>query len=228
MKHFLTFLFTFLLSHIFVMGQISTTNVLDPLCGLTINVFGDSYVANHLKPASESWHAKVAQAHGMKYNNYGRNGSCVAFDRERFGPAMLKRYTIMNDTADIVLVIAGHNDASMCGDNKDSLDIFRQSLDSLLTLLHQKYPTGRIGWVTPWYVDRPGFSQASAIIRDVCRQHDVPVLDNCNADCIIKVRDAEFRRKYFQSPHDTAHLNDAGHDLFFPIGEEFIKSLAVR
>lgn len=200
----------------------------DPLHGLTINVFGDSYVANHLKPVSESWHAKVAAAHGMKYNNYGRNGSCIAFDRERFGPAMLKRYMIMCDTADIVLIIAGHNDASMCGIDNDSLQIVRESLDSLLTLLRQKYPNGRIGWVTPWYVDRAGFNEVTDIIKEVCAKHDVPILDNCTADCVIKVRDSEFRRKYFQSPNDTAHLNDAGHNLFVPIGDQFLKSLVAQ
>lgn len=50
---------------------------------------------------------------GMNYINFGRNGSSVAYDRsaDGFGPAMTERYKEMPDTADFVVVIAGHNDA---------------------------------------------------------------------------------------------------------------------
>ena len=82
----------------------------DPLKGKTINVIGDSYVANHRQDAALTWHAKVAQAHGMKYNNYGRNGASVAYDRSAsgFGRALADRYTEMAPDADIILIIAGH------------------------------------------------------------------------------------------------------------------------
>lgn len=48
---------------------------------------------------------------GMNYINFGRNGSSVAYDRtaDGFGPAMTERYKEMPDTADFVVVIAGHN-----------------------------------------------------------------------------------------------------------------------
>ena len=62
-------------------------------------------------------------------------------------------------------------------------------------------------------------------IMAICAKHNVPVLDNYKEDCIIKVRDAEFRKKYFQGANDTAHLNDAGHDLFMSVGEEFLLNL---
>ena len=99
-----------------------------------INVLGDSYVANHLRPAEESWHYKMAQQLDMTYNNYGRNGSCVAFDRSHdgkfnFGPALWVRYTAMDPNADYVLIIAGHNDAVKVGTNADSLKMFKDSLD---------------------------------------------------------------------------------------------------
>ena len=41
----------------------------------TINVIGDSYVANHKAPKEEAWHYKMAKAMGMKYNNYGKTGA---------------------------------------------------------------------------------------------------------------------------------------------------------
>lgn len=126
-------------------------NLADILKGKIINVIGDSYVRNHKRPYTEAWHAKFAEKYDMKYNNYGRNGGCVAFDRSKdgFGPSMMVRYKDMDDNADIVLIIAGHNDAEKIKNSADSLAMFGDSLDLLLTELQHKYPNGKIGYVTP-------------------------------------------------------------------------------
>ncbi len=205
------------------------------LCGghamaQTINVIGDSYVANHREAKELSWHYKAAQELGLTYNNYGRNGSCVAFDRTHdgrfnFGPAMWQRYVAMDPEADIVIIIAGHNDADKVKDNKDSLRMFRDSLDLMLTRIEAHCPKAKIGYITPWYVDRPGFKQVCKVISQVCKKHGIPVLCNYTKDCVIRVRDDEFRSRYFQGPKDTAHLNAEGHDLFLPVGRSFIESL---
>jgi len=199
---------------------------LPSLEGKIINVFGDSYVKNHRKPFEEAWHYKVAARLGMVYNNYGRNGSCIAFDRTKdgFGPSMLVRYREMGPKADYVLVIAGHNDADKIGLSVDSLVMFRDSLERFCTLLQEKYPTAKIGFVTPWDVPRDGFAQVNGVIRSVCAKHNIPVLDAARTGGIA-VGDPEFRKKYFQSPNDTAHLNGAGHDLLLDWGEAFLRSL---
>lgn len=200
----------------------------DPLKGKTINVIGDSYVANHRQDPSLTWVAKVAKAHGMTYNNYGRNGASIAYDRsaQGFGRALADRYTEMAPDADIVLIVAGHNDASMIGTSADSLQTFRTRLESLITGLKQKYPNAQIGYVTPWYIDRPGFQQVVRTVNEVCMQQNIPVLDNYNDRCVIRVRDTEFRRQYFQGENDTAHLNASGHDLYMPVGEMFLRRMA--
>ena len=71
----------------------------DDFSGKTMCVFGDSYVANHLRPYTEAWHSKVAERMGMKYINFGRNGSSIAFDRskEGFGREMTERYKELPD-----------------------------------------------------------------------------------------------------------------------------------
>jgi lysophospholipase L1-like esterase len=189
-----------------------------------LNIIGDSYVANHRRPAEEAWHAKMAAELGLKYNNYGRNGSCVAFDRTHdgkynFGPAMWVRYTEMSPDADYVLIIAGHNDAGKVGESADSLKMFADSLEVLLTGIEKLCPKARIGYVTPWYVDRPGFAPVCKVIKEVCKRHEIPVLYNYDENCVIQVRDAAFRKKYFQGTNDTAHLNAEGHDLFLPVGK---------
>ncbi len=197
----------------------------DPLRGKTINVLGDSYVRNHRRPVGEAWHAVLAERHGMTYNNYGRNGGCVAFDRTRegFGPSMLVRCAEMDPEADVVLVIAGHNDAGKVGQSADSLRMFADSLECLIGRIRARCPRARVAWVTPWFVDGPGFRPVVKAIRRACRRNGVPVLDNYSARCVVRVRDADFRRRYFQGPNDTAHLNADGHALFLPVGEAFVR-----
>jgi len=195
-----------------------------------INVLGDSYVRNHRRPYEETWHYKCAMELGMRYNNYGRNGGCVAFDRtkEGFGPSLLVRYKDMERDADVVLVIAGHNDAVKIGDDKELLSQFADSVGLLIDLVRTHCPNAIIGWVTPWYVDRPGFKPVVGVIKKVCKKKGVPVMDNYKKRSVIKVRDAEFRKRYFQGENDTAHLNAKGHDLFCPAGRMFFKKLGIR
>ena len=193
-----------------------------------LNVIGDSYVANHRHPKEESWHYRMAQQLGLTYNGYGRNGSCIAFDRTHdgqynFGPAMYQRYTAMTPDADYVLIIAGHNDAEKVRDNADSLRMFTDSLHVMLRGIRQHCPNARIGFVTPWYVDRPGFEAVVGVIRQVCAQYGIPVLCNYDPQSVIDVRSEAFRQRYFQAPKDNAHLNAEGHDLFLPVGQSWFE-----
>ena len=202
-----------------------------------MNIIGDSYVANHRCPYTEAWHYKLAQEKGFTYNNYGKNGSCVAFDRTHdgkwnFGPAMWQRYKVMSPDADYVIIIAGHNDAGMVAraplgskQYKDSLKMFRDSLVTLIKGIKTLCPKAQIGYVTPWYVDSPGFDDVCNVIKKVCKKYKIPVLWNYDEACVIKVRDEAFRKKYFQGGKgtDTAHLNEAGHNLFLPVGRAWFE-----
>lgn len=197
-----------------------------PSMAQVMNVIGDSYVANHRCPKEEAWHYKLAKELGYTYNNYGRNGSCVAFDRTHdgqynFGPAMWVRYTAMSPDADYVLIIAGHNDADKVGENADSLQMFADSLEVLLCGIEKHCPKAKIGYITPWYVNRPGFAHVCKVIQKVCKKHHIPVLMNYDKNCIIQVRDSAFRKQYFQGENDTAHLNAEGHDLFLPVARKW-------
>lgn len=121
-------------------GQVSTSS--DPLYGKRIGVIGDSYVRNHREPVEYTWHYKFAKKHGMQYFNYGRNGNCVAMPRARFGEAMYKRYKEMTDSLDYVVVIAGHNDASLL--DSIGIDNYKEKLGILCEGLIEKYPSAKL------------------------------------------------------------------------------------
>ena len=216
-----------ILAILLVIAAVTATAQEDTFKGKTIVVIGDSYVRNHRRPMKETWHARVAERLGMNYRNYGRNGNSIAFDRSKqgFGRSMLERYQEMTDTADFVLVIAGHNDAGMIGRCNDSLKLFQRRLDSLCTGLRQKYPQAAIGFVTPWAVERPGFAEVTQTICEICAIHDFPVLDAARTSGILPM-DTTFRRKYFQGINDTAHLNAKGHALLLDWGERFLRMMA--
>lgn len=193
-----------------------------------LNVIGDSYVRNHKAPMEQTWHYKMAEQLNLEYNNYGRNGSCLAWDRTRdgkhnFGPAVHVRVWDMESNADYVLVIGGHNDAFKINDNKHKLEDFRDSLELLISNIRQQCPKAKIGFVTPWYVNRVGFEKTCKVIKQVCDKHYIPVLWNHSKKSIIQVRDPNFRREYFQAPDDYAHLNEKGHDLYLPYAKAWFE-----
>lgn len=197
------------------------------LAGKTLCVFGDSYVRNHRCPASETWHAKAAERLGMRYVNMGVNGSSVLYDRtaEGFGEAMTRRWRELPDSVDCLLIIAGHNDATMISSAQE-LARFADALRGMLADIAAAHPATRVGFVTPWHVDRPGFNEVIDTIRDVCAANGVEVFD-AEAAGGIRVNDDAFREKYFQNGglNDTAHLNDAGHDLIAAKGAAFIAAM---
>lgn len=157
-------------------GQVSTSS--DPLYGKRIGVIGDSYVRNHREPVEYTWHYKFAKKHGMQYFNYGRNGNCVAMPRARFGEAMYKRYKEMTDSLDYVVVIAGHNDASLL--DSIGIDNYKEKLGILCEGLIEKYPSAKLFFFTCW--TRKNFSGSAAekvvdATLEVCGRYSIPVFD---------------------------------------------------
>lgn len=159
----------------------------------------------------------------MQYFNYGRNGNCVAMPRARFGEAMYKRYKEMTDSLDYVVVIAGHNDASLLDsigiDNyKEKLGILCEGLiESILLPSCFSLPAGH---------GKFSGSAAEKVVDatlEVCGRYSIPVFDAARKGNIFAQSDA-FRKIYFQNKgvNDTAHLNAKGHDRFLPCAEAFL------
>lgn len=187
-----------------------------------IAVIGDSYVRNHRRPYTETWHYKLAKKYGMEYLNFGKNGNCIAMDRDRFGEAMYTRYAQMPDDLDYLLVIAGHNDATLL-DSMGGIKKYKEKLDLLLKGLKEKYPKTKIMFYSPWICKNYKGSNREKVIQTTaqeCMKFNVPFF-NAAANHTIKAEDDAFRKTYFQTPDDDAHLNSKGHDLFLPAAEKF-------
>lgn len=194
-----------------------------PLNGKTIAFIGDSYVANHRRPISESWHYKFAKKYGMKYLNYGRNGSCVSTGDSRFGKAMYKRYKDIDTSADYIVIIAGHNDSGRL-DSTITEEEYKKRLNEMLTGMKSNYPNAKIMFISPWNCANYPTSKRKRIVditSEICKNYNIPFF-NAAEDGTIKADDDSFRSIYFQSPTDKAHLNSKGHDLFEVVAEKFI------
>lgn len=197
----------------------------ETLEGKTMCVIGDSYVYNHGCPVTETWHYKLATKHSMKYKNLGQNGNSIAFERDSiYGAPLYKRYSLIPEDTDYILIIAGHNDAYWVNGDIDRQKVLRWRLDELLKGLKRKYPGAKIGWVTPWNVAYEGFPVTISIIEEICRKNDIKVL-NAAYTSGINPNDLVFRSRYFQGKNDNAHLNNVGHDLLIHWGEQFVMGL---
>lgn len=196
---------------------------LDPLAGKKMAVFGDSYCRNHNEPVENTWHYKFAKRHGMQYSNYGINGNCLSIDREIYGKSMLNRYSELPDSLDLLVVIAGHNDAYVV--DSIGIETFKERTEQLCDRLIDRYPDATIVFFTPWSVKNlkeAAFKLIIDTIIEVCGSRAIPVFDSAR-NSNIYVSNEKFRSKYFQNG-DEAHLNDKGHERFLPVAEKFILS----
>lgn len=211
---------------LFAIGSYAQTNSSMPaaeLNGKRIGIIGDSYVRNHTRSVAESWHYKFAQKHGMKYFNYGINGSSIAYTSPRWGTAMYIRYQEMVDSLDYVVVIGGHNDSSKL-DSIGGISQFKDKMEILCKGLVEKYPTAKIFFFTRWNCQNFKGSNAEKVVDamiEVCNSHSIPIFD-CARKGGIYADNETFRNIYFQRKNDTAHLNGKGHDRFLKIAESFL------
>lgn len=204
-------------------GAPVTVSGIDPLMGKRMAVFGDSYCRNHNDPVKNTWHYKFAKKHGMEYNNFGINGNCLSIDREIYGKSMLNRYSELPDSLDLLVVIAGHNDAYFV--DSIGIDTFKERLAQLCDNLIERYPESTIVFFTPWSVKNlteARFKDIVDALIEICGSRAIPVFDTAR-NSNIYVSNNKFRSIYFQNG-DEAHLNNRGHDRFFPVAEKFILS----
>ncbi|MCD7963695.1 MAG: SGNH/GDSL hydrolase family protein [Rikenellaceae bacterium] len=217
MANLKTFLFIFLTFMVFEVHS------RDDLSGKKIAVIGDSYVRNHTNSIEDTWHYKFAQKYGMEYFNYGRNGNSIAYDNDRCGEGMYKRYKIIPDSIDYIVVIGGHNDSHHL-ETIGGIEQFREKMKILCEGLINKYPAAKIFFFTRWTCENFEGSNAEKVVDtmiEVCGIYGIPIFDSARKSGIHAGNEA-FRAIYFHKETDDAHLNGKGHDRFLNVAENFI------
>lgn len=210
------------ISQDYAVGQIEASSVMK---GKTLNIIGDSYVANNGEPVGRTWHFKLAKNNSMNYNNYGVNGNGLV-SSDASGKPVVERYIEMDDNADYIIVVGGRNDYSQ----QLPLDDFKAGLDTLILGLVQKYLGKKICFFTPWSDQGPAHDNPIALheyanaIEEKCEQYGIPCF-NSSRKAGMATYNADFRKKYFQSADDVSHLNADGHDLFLNKAQKFIEGL---
>lgn len=212
-----------------------------PLFRKKIAFLGDSYVQNHRRPETEAWHCLLAKKYQMHYLNFGRNGNRIVFPHPKQGMVMMQRFTEIPDDADYIVVIAGHNDANainrLNGDKAVTDDSpetkekreamiaqFKEGCHEFVGALKARYPKAKIAFVTPWAVDSPYFPFVIDTIKAETAAQGIPCYDAATLSG-VNPNDGEYRKKYFQSSGDTAHLNAQGHRLMLEKIEPFLLAL---
>ena len=206
---------------------------------LTWNVLGDSFTARN------KYQYYVQEVLGIgTVNSYGISGSCIANSSNPKNP-MCIRYNEMSDNADIITVWGGVNDFGRSwgsnggiplGSFGDTTNVtFYGALDVLIKGLVAKYPTSKIGFIIPTFVNDDdttltykGGLQTNSLgyyledyrkaIREVCEKYSIPYLDLSKCGGLNQMNIKPLTE-------DGLHPNTDGfHFLKYKIAE-FIKSL---
>ena len=187
--------------------------------GLTINALGDSYFKGNGLDMDYVWLSLMANKYGMDMNNYGINGSVVAYGKGT-NPMVLRYNDMPANNAQIIFVEGGRNDfneKTPIGDvNSRDIVTYSGALNVILDGVKEKYPNAMIICFTPWnFPDKEGYDltykdycdamEAVAKAHGVCCIHaDDPAVSG------IDMRDPGFREKYCMNPGDVSHLNSEG------------------
>lgn len=193
------------------------------LNGKSINMIGDSYVANNSQPIENTWHYKMAQKHNMTYANYGINGNGLVTPNKTDTPVSERIATMKS--ADYIVVVGGRNDYN----DQYPIADFTAGIDKIIKDSVSNFSEAKLCFFTPWSIgdtDTKEIKQVDYVkaIQEECNKFGIACF-NSYKKAGMSMWDAGFRKKYAQSDGDVSHLNADGHDRFMPRAEQFINGL---
>jgi lysophospholipase L1-like esterase len=197
----------------------------DALAGSKIVALGDSMVYGHNVGVANTWLAKIGARVGAETVNFGINGTYLSNNDYGAHKGAVIRYADMPNDADYVIVFAGTNDANASialGAADSVIDTeFNGALNVLCSALITKYPTKKIGFITPYRrnANYPAYVDA---IKTACAKYGIAVFDNIARGGVDWSNSAQVAALTLG---DTYHLNAAGMDYVSAKYEHFIRSL---
>lgn len=199
------------------------------LKGKTIVAIGDSMVKGHSLIDTQTWLYKLANRNNMNYINYGINGAYLTNNglnsvHDRVTNSSNANY--FNPTnPDYILLFIGTNDASnnvTIGTETSTLSTeVYGALKAVITNLQTRYPTAKIGFITP-YKRTASFPAYVTALENCCNLFGIPVFNNIKNGNIDWTNNAQISALTL---NDTYHLNDAGMTFASYKYENFIRSL---
>lgn len=199
---------------------------LSPLAGLTVNFLGDSIT--YASGVTNSFVKELVDKAGIIATNYGIPNSGIAVRGDRpTEEAMCNRYATMTNNADIVIVFAGINDfdwsvpLGAINDDPQLDTTFYGAMHILAKGLIAKYPTKRIGFMTPINTVETGVEDYTNAMVEVCAKYAIPVLNLTTEGGITNSIPAQMTALI----PDGTHPNDAGHQVIFRKLYHFLTSL---
>ena len=217
--------------------------------GKKVVFLGDSITEGVGVSSPEKRYTDVfARNTGAVVSNYGVSGTRIAkqkvphfaIENAKYERDFLLRVDedITETYADLVVVFGGtndfgHGDAPMGAFFDRGEDTFYGAMHSLINKLSEKFPEGRLVFMTPLHRDRENDAYNEhgirvqplcdyvKAIREVCEYYSVPVLDlykNSGMQPAIKIH------KELYMP-DGLHPSDKGAERIALMLEEFVKTL---
>lgn len=226
--------------------KINSKGIYMELKGKVINFLGDSITEGAVSTCHENRYTNlVAAKTGAVCNNYGIGGTRIAeqltpssdpvFDKT-FG----SRVAEMEKDADYVIVFGGtndfgHGDAPLGCMSDRTTKTFYGALHLLYISLIEKYPTAKIGVITPLHRcnednmrgdgDKPQdvatLKTYVEIIREVAEYYSLPVLDLFK-DSGLQPKIPVIKEMFMP---DGLHPNNEGHKILADKIAKFIKTL---
>ena len=176
------------------------------LKGKTWNALGDSITAG-ITSLTQYVDIIANNASMGASKNYGRGGTLISYTGD--GYSFLERYPSMNDNVDLITVMGGTNDClgsiTIGNLNDTNNTTFYGALNALIDGLNEKYPNGRIIFITPLK-----FRSTSAANNTKLTPYAEAIKQACinkNVECIdmhaeLTLDDGDYA--------DDTHPNDSG------------------
>ena len=211
------------------------------LKGKKINFLGDSITAGSGTSCPDAIYHSVLKRNAdlAESRNYGISGTRIArqqkitnevYDNNDF----CKRFEMMDDDADVVVVFGGtndfgHGDAPFGTFEDRTQDTYCGALHYLMQGLIKKYPTSRIVFMTPIHRLTENEKDAKGhilkdyvdVIKKTGEYYSIPVLDLWSLSGIYPIIEAQ---KAAYCP-DGLHPNDEGNKRIAGLLKNFLESL---
>ena len=207
-------------------GSASGVSLYSKLLGKKWNALGDSLTEGFGVGTEGTYRAVLAARHGMTARNYGISGTNLAGTNNSYGASMATRFGAMDNDADIITVFGGTNDylnnSPMGASGDTTVATFKGALNVLAKGLIEKYPTKKIGFITPYSFAAGPNSAGVTILNlvdamlEIGGTWGIPVLDLARKGNVLPTNLIQRTALMLDlnndgTPDDSVHLNAAGH-----------------